>query len=472
MKKPIEISDASILVKDNTILSILNPKIKVKKGVIHVTGFFDRNEFIDENDFEEKLDLKPGFYSRNIQDLPTIKAKGTFSEVFIHCVDRRNTSHSTMEFEFICHDKLSEITQLDKNQINSENFISIGIEGLNFMHENTTIIKRERIINKKPQILPLSYKQDYTETQLKFQFKNKLFNLNLFIVDDNDNGLVHFSIYSDANFNYDIYNEIKFPLRAFLSFAAGNNVVFREENYRNQNEEFKVIYSSKKQKLKKRLINYVPIDDMHFREYHPMRHYLECFNIYLKVDTQIKLSEAIFLLNEARKMPIDSGFFVMLIIIEKLSDDFWNSTFNTVKVDSIIDPEDFKKLFKSTREMFEKDFANIKRDNPGSFHDLFSKLCGINKKGRTDAKFDGLLNFAEISKTAEIENLLKVLRNLGIHQGIMDYPKGTAFTNYKALELLLNDIIANLMQYKGIRYIRAEDDTRYCDEKTNYKVSH
>jgi hypothetical protein len=231
------------------------------------------------------------------------------------------------------------------------------------------------------------------------------------------------------------------------------------------------IYSIKSPK-RKNYSKYIPIGNIHFRHKNILRDYLECFDTFLIADQYLNISEVIFLINQAKKSSIDSAFFIMVIAMEKLSDKFLESPFRVKGNETIIENSEFEKLIKETKESFQKSFKDLKSNAPQKYHNLFSKLGSINKKGKTDNKIDLLLKFAEINKTPEIENLFPILRNIAIHKGEIDFPEGKAYENYIALEKLLNDVIANLIQYKGLRYIKTIATINYSEQKEKYQFDY
>src|SRR5690606_9317281 len=93
----------------------------------------------------------------------------------------------------------------------------------------------------------------------------------------------------------------------------------------------------------------------------------------------------------------------------------------------------------------------------------------INKLTKTENKIDVLLEFCEIKRTKEIDQLFPRLRNLAIHQGEISYDRKDSSKNYHTLFVLINNIICNLIQYRGIRFIEHKDRTNHIGKKEDYK---
>lgn len=186
------------------------------------------------------------------------------------------------------------------------------------------------------------------------------------------------------------------------------------------------------------------------------------------MDKYFDLTSIIYLFNEAKKGSLESRVFIMLIVIEKLASKFLSSPFNTNPNNHIIDSEIFNSLIKNTKNTFENDFKNIKVND---FNILNSRLGSINQKTKTDRKIYDLLEFAEIELTSEIEYLFPMIRNLAIHTGEVDHPSSNALINYKTLIKLINDLIANIIQYKGYRLFERQEEANIIDIKNNYKIN-
>ena len=82
------------------------------------------------------------------------------------------------------------------------------------------------------------------------------------------------------------------------------------------------------------------------------------------------------------------------------------------------------------------------------------------------------MEFAEIKRNEDIDKLFPFLRNIAIHQGDIDFPKGNAIKNHQTLKILVNEIICNLLQFKGKRLVKVENKTNYISQKENYKMDY
>lgn len=459
-----ELIKAELNLKDGSKLNLVSPKLKVIKGVIYLKGMIDHTQLNSLYDLKNKLQEKRIQTNEDFISLSALTSSNT--EVFISNLSYSNINYTSLKVKLICYGEITEnLYKYPNNEVNSLKFISV--EGLTIAHENFTHTESKRVILNKTQILTKKSKKDYSEYKLSFIHLEEQIDLNLsFIQCPNSNNTTNIIIEGENGLSLDIYNIIKTKFRAFLSFPAENNVVFREEKLIENSELIRKIYSTKK-RSKKKQSNYILIDAYSSMN-NSFEEYLKCFDAFLVLDKYFDLTNVIYLFNDAKKGSLESRIFIMLIIMEKLADRFLDSPFNTNPNSSIIDQTLFNSLIINTKKAFNDDFKNLSKKE---FNQLKSVFGNLNRKTNTDKKIDDFIEFVEIKRTEDINKLFPKIRNLVIHTGEVNHPEANAFVNYKTLYKLLNDIIANLIQYKGFRLLECQENKNIVEEKKLYKLN-
>jgi hypothetical protein len=474
MKLP-ELAKISLVLKNGEELTILNPKLKSRKGHIILDGILDQHQFTDFKDIEEKLEMQSGTTTKKVSELFVMRGINSFgSQVEIFPVDVNSIQYPSLNVSFLCYGYIDEIIPARQlPEVPQPNVVySLCFEGLKMNYTNLTTIKRERDILNEFESDKISFKKDFIESHLNFYFKEQLYELDVALINIPDEKFVVLRFANKNRLPLKVYEKIKFSLTTFLSFATGNNLIIRSEHFTKDSDIFTRTFSGLESKQRS-YSDFIPLNEINFLHKRILPDYFECFNTYLFLDEFLALSELILLFNNAKKSPVDSSIFLMLVALEKLGDKFIKSRFHVIKEGYIIDDTRFKLLIKKTIQQFEADFSTLKNEDlKDAFSDLKSKICGINKKGKTDNKIDQLLEFVEIPKSSEINRLFPILRNKAIHQGEIHLPEANAYKNKVALELLLNRIIANLIQYKGIRFIRRETNKNIGEQKKRYKTDY
>lgn len=462
-----EIYDAVLFENNTKIIGLILPKILKKNGIIQIScyiekAFFDiQSDSIILNPFE-KLNNK-------IFEIHATTKQG--SKIIFKDIIIRKTQYPSCKFVFHC---LTNSTQLIYSQNQNEhykNFIySICVEGISLEFERTSKVVKKRYVFNDDETRTISLTRDIIEISLNYFFKKKGYHYQIAIINDETNkNSVIIKFYGDFKLEYRYYRFIKNSFIYFLSYVAGNNLRIREESYQFNNKFYINEYSFKK--LKKTGINeYLPVDSIHFRHEHILQDYFKTFENYLILDKYLKISEIIYLINQSKKVNIESVFFILLIAIEKLSDTLLKSNLIIDIKPNIIENKLFNELIKTTKDSF-KDSFNSKITSK-DYNKLYSKLCNINLNGKTDNKIEFLMEFAEIKRNEDIDKLFPFLRNIAIHQGEIDFPKGNAFKNYNTLKILVDEIICNLLQFKGKRLVKVENKTNFIYTKENYKMDY
>jgi hypothetical protein len=459
-----KIYNAKLCLKDGTEIDILNPKLKYKKGNIHIRGLLDKNQFDDLNDFRIKLQMDKEFITND--DLLTIKAINGYNEsITITKISYRNIGFASMKVEFVSYENL--IDPICKTSKMEDCINAISIEGFKIMFKQSTHTNSKRVILNETRSIIGNSKKDYSEHTLNFRRNEVEYSLNItFIQSSEDDEIINLVIENKTGLDLLVYNEIKNQLRAFLSFPTGNTLVFRKE-FLTMNSYFYEKYFSWRKVKQKVYSDYVPIVE-HVSKQDVLQDYLNCFDYFLIMDEFFDLTDVIFLFNEAKKTSIEGAIFLMLIAIEKLGNKFLSSPFNVNPRNFIINPSTFDALFSETKNRFDNDFQNIDKR---SYDILKNKMRLLNQKGKTDRKIDELLDFCEIKRTNEINQLFPMLRNLAIHEGKTNHPNGDSYSHYKTLKNLLHDIMLNLIQYKGYRYLGRIDGTKRVTYKENFNLN-
>lgn len=311
-----------------------------------------------------------------------------------------------------------------------------------------------------------SFELDNSEINYSYYSKKRNFFLEIGLIKDTENEKsVIVSFFQDELIPFHIYHKIKHSLKYFISYLCGNNIIIREEYYQNHYQHFIRTYSQ--QKLTEFNINhFLPIHDVHFKHKHIINDCTKTFSNFLIWDKILNLSEIVYLINQSKQVNIESSFFILLIVIEKIAISLYISKVINKKETYILDYEHFTELKQDLYELIE---SNLKgKASKKKIEQLKSKVGNINKSNKTENKIDILLEFCEIKRTEEIDQLFPELRNLAIHQGEISYDRKDSSKNYHTLFILVNNIICNLIQYRGIRFIEHKDKTKYIAKKEEY----
>ncbi len=461
-----EIFEAILYENNIKVVELTLPKIINQNGLILIKCYIEKTFFkvpesIIVNPFEKLSGKFFEIHARTKQN-----SKIIFKDVTIN-----KTQYPSCKFAFICLSKSIEIIDSPNQNTHYKNYLySIYIEGLKLEYENTSKIIKERHFFGEDESRTISLNRDSLEIFLTYFFRNKGFQFQIALIEDEKNkNSVILKFFGPFKLEYRYYKFIKKSLVYFLSYISGTNLMIRSETYQFNNKHYINEFSFKK--IKKIGTNeYLPISDIHFRNENILQDYFKTFENYLILDKHLNISEVIYLINQSKKVNIESSFFILLIAIEKLSDSLLKSNFNLTIKSTIIDDKIFKELIKSTKETFKSTFQ--KNISKSDFGKMYSKLCNINLNGKTDNKIEVLMEFTEIKTNDDIDNLFPFLRNIAIHEGNIDFPKGNAHKNYKTLTILINEIICNLLQFKGKRLVKVENNTNYIMKKENYKIDY
>jgi hypothetical protein len=464
----LEIENAHLVSAKKKSIKLFDPKIKSKKGIIHIEGVLDFHEPLSKEkvkELEEHLGIHAGTRDVNPEDYLQITGTGKFgSDVLIsevHCV---TISFSSLKATFATYGDLYHRNKYPGNY-KSNRIYSIGLEGLKIAFERVTSFDYTRTILGEEQRRTLRSEWDYTEQKLHFKWKSKQYDHKITFLKSEDN-LTVLRFEKDQWLELSTYTDIKQQLRAFLSYPNGNVLNFREEHFEENGVSFSKISSGKKVKNSVRS-QYIPLHSIQFRSKNILKDYLNCFDNFLFVDQHLDLVGFVFLFNQSRKEAIDTSIFIMLIALEKIASNFIESDLFSEKRNTIIDPVEFNSRIDKTKEQFKKDFNDLK-----DFQKLNSKLGNLNQKHQTDKKIEALLDFARVKRTDEVEHLFTILRNKAIHQGKIDTIGENGFENYINLTLLCNRLLCNLIQYKGLRFVEQREQTNYLEQTTEYKTNY
>jgi hypothetical protein len=467
MSKKEEIFDAVLFENNIQIIGLTLPKLINKNGLIQIKCYIEKAFFEIQND---SLILNPFEKLHNkIFEIHATTKQG--SKIIFKDIVIRNTQYPSCKFVFLCLSNSIQPIDSPNQNVHYKNFIySICVEGINLEFERTSKIVKKRYVFNEDETRTISMARDIIEISLNYFFRKKGYHFQIAIINDETNkNSVIIKFYGDFKLEYRYYKLIKNSFIYFLSYVAGNNLKIREESYQFNDKYYINEYSFKK--IKKTGINeYLPIDSIHFRHEHILQDYFKTFENYLILDKHLKISEIIYLINQSKKVNIESSFFILLIAIEKLSDTLLKSDFIKDIKPNIIENKLFNELITTTKDSF-KDSFNSKITSK-DYNKLYSKLCNINLNGKTDNKIEFLMEFAEIKRNEDIDKLFPFLRNIAIHQGDIDFPKGNAIKNYQTLKILVNEIICNLLQFKGKRLVKVENKTNYISQKENYKMDY
>ncbi|MCK8143405.1 hypothetical protein MW871_16050 [Flavobacterium sp. I-SCBP12n] len=468
-----EIFEASLFLNGNLITVLDYPKIKNINGEILIDCYLiDKTQsVVNQNIFYKELYEKLSIDSLEIKATTKQGSVVIFKEIYL-----KSSSFPSFEFTFICYDHYIEyILCNEKNRIEDFCLNSIIVEGIDIRFTKTTTVKRERYMFGIDDSRTLSITLDNTELYLQYFSKKRHYDLKIGIFEKSEeNKTIILRFFGDNLLPYRIYKLFKNSLKYFLSYIAGNNVIIREEsfayNYKNSYSCYLDLTYSIPNLTELNKNHFLPIFDVHFKHKGILQDYLNALPNYFFLDKKLNLSEVIYLINQSKNVNIESSFFILLIAIEKLSNNLIKSNLIESRNNFIIDNELFKEIKPDLLNLINEIFKNkIPKKEIETFK---TKIGNINLKTKTDNKIDLLLDFCEISRNEEIDLLFPKLRNLAIHEGEISFSENDANKNYHTLFILINSMLCNLIQYKGIRFIEHKNKTNYITKKETFSIDY
>jgi len=464
-----EISNASLFFNNKFVIELDYPKLKSVEGEILIDCYLiDKNHGYENDSIHyEKLQEKLNGSSLEIRATTKQGSKIIFNQIYLN-----SCSYPSFEFTFICLDHSIEYILCNENK-NIENFhlSSLIVEGFELEFTKTSKINRKRNMFGIDDSRTLSIHLDNSELYFEYFNKKRFYNLKIGIIENTeDTKSVILKFFGDNLIPYRIYKLFKYSIKYFLSYIAGNNVIIREENFTiNHSYYISKIYSAKNlSEFKKN--TFLPIFDVQFRHEGILQDYINTFSEYLFLEKSLNLSEVIYLVNQSKQVNIESSFFILLIAIEKLSNNLIKSKLIKSNNNFVIDNEIFKELKSDLFKKIDEDFTT--KINKKAINSFKTKIGNLNLKNKTDNKIDLLLDFCEISRNDEIDLLFPKLRNLAIHEGEISLSENDVYKNYQTLFVLINSMICNLLQYKGIRFLEHVDSTNYISKKEKFKIDY
>ncbi|WP_454059754.1 hypothetical protein [Elizabethkingia ursingii] len=469
MRKTDAIYSAVLVYNNIEIISLIRPKLYEKKGLIKIDCFLDSTlfEFSDHYIFKNHptVDLGKGKFK-----LKAITKQGSVIEFFE--VLLTYSSYPSYSFTFTCYFYSLQYANVDHaDNINYSMLSSFVVDGFDFQYTRTSQIVRQRNIFNKDDTSTLSINFDTIELPLNLWYKKRHFDFQIAIIKNPskaNSAIVRFI--GDSLLPYRIYEKIKFSIKYFISYLVGNNIIIKEESFHNNKYGYFIKSYSEKRNKKILTNEYLPVYDAVFRHKYIAQDYIETISLYLYLDKKIKLSEIIYLINQAKKVDVESSFFILVICIEKLSRLLVESDLIPAADKTIVSKELFDTIKKPLLTNFEKLCGNSISKNELSI--FKSKIHNLNVKGKTDYKIDMLLEFAEIERTDEVRFLFPFLRNLAIHEGEISTTDNGHYENYFSLFNLVNEIICNLIQYKGIRRPKSIQNSKILIKKKKYIINY
>ena len=462
MKK---INSAFLSFENQPIVKLDLPELRIDKGLVYIDCYINKDFF--EEGMEKSFINKKSYFDDKIYTIQAIESHG--SKISFNQVILQSESYPSYKFSFLCYDYYTQyINVKEEKDIVKSKLKYLVVEGVDMLFTITSEKKRIRTMFGKDDSRMLSLELDNSEIYYNYYSKKRSFNLEIGLIKDPENEKsVLINFFQDELIPYRIYQKIKPSLKYFISYLCGNNAIIREEYYQYEYQHFTRNYSQ--HEISEYNINYfLPIHNVHFKHKRIIDDYVNTLSNYLIWNRILNLSEVVYLINQSKQVNIESSFFILLIVIEKIANSLYNSEVIDTKNGSIIDDEKFLDLKKNLFPLIEE---NLKGKATKKKIDLLkSKVGSINNLNKTENKIDVLLEFCEIKRTEEIDQLFPKLRNLAIHQGEISYDRKDSSKNYLTLFVLINNIICNLIQYKGIRFIEHKDGTNYISKKEDYKL--
>ncbi|MCU7613946.1 hypothetical protein N0B16_05810 [Chryseobacterium sp. GMJ5] len=466
-----KISEARLDLNSNLVINLDYPKLRTDNGLVLVDCYIINKNHDFENDqlYFNQLNSELEEGSFEIHAISKYGSKMVFHNMYL-----KSSTFPSFEFTFICLDHYSEYIFCETNIKPGALYInSIIVEGLNLKFNKSSTIKRERIMFGIDNSSTLSFQLDNTEVNFQyFNLKRKRFyNFNIGLIENTeDSNSIVLKFFGENLLPYSVYKIVRLSIKFFLSYIAGNNIIIRTESLTRDHYQYITKQYSLENLTEIYQNEFLPIYDVHFRHKNLLQDYIDTFPTYLYLDKLINLSEVVYLINQSKKVNIESGFFILLIAIEKLSYNLINSKLISLTNNFVIDNELFKssklKLIQKFKEVFEDQISNKE------FEIFKSKINNLNTKGKTDNKIDLLLDYAEIEKSDDVNLLFPILRNIAIHEGQITTTTNDEYKNFNSLCNLINTIICNLIQYKGLRFIERKNQTNYIAKKERYKVDY
>lgn len=459
-----EINSAILYFENQPIVKLDLPELRIDNGLIFIDCYISKDFFGE--DMEKSFINKKSYFDDNSYTIQAIETHG--SKVIFNQVILQSESYPSYKFSFFCYDYCTQYINVNKeSDIVKSGLKYLLVEGVDMLFTKTSEKKRLRTMFGKDDSRMLSLELDNSEIRYNYYDKQRNFDLEIGLIKDSEREKsVLINFFQDKLIPYRIYQKIKPSLKYFISYLCGNNAIIREEYYLYDYQHFTRTYSQ--HEITEYNVNhFLPIHDVHFKHKRIIDDYVNTLANFLVWNKKINLSEVIYLINQSKQVNIESSFFILLIVIEKIANSLYDSGIIDKKNGSIIDDEIFIELKKSILPLIE---LNLK-DNVSKkqVDQLKSKFGNINKLSKTENKIDVLLEFCEIKRTEEIDQLFPRLRNLAIHQGEISYDRKDSSKNYHTLFVLINNIICNLIQYRGIRFIEHKERTNYIAKKEDYK---
>ncbi len=369
----------------------------------------------------------------------------------------KNTIPSQSKIQMTCRGQVKYIQKRDgvdnSGATNNTYLFFLEIEGLRMEHTNHTTINKERDgevikdFNNKT--------RDYTKACLRYDNSvtkgTTLFNLIFSQLKGSENILIEFPSYNtkgETLLGYELFTQLKKDFVALLSFLNGAEVAIRKEFLGGfvtdpLGSEVTITYSYKTIKNQK-YSEYVPLGNVWFRSEYIMSYALTfCFNAFIEENKKLSLNTTIYYLNGAEQArSVQEKFFILIIALEALA----KKCLETVEEPETgyLGSDVFDSIKKKFNETLVDDFgATLK---PQDLNDLKGRIGNLNRKSNTDKKFDELLKYGKITKTGDLNRLLKEVRNDTVHEGNIGEGR-EGVKNYLLLDQLLRDFILNRIGY-------------------------
>jgi hypothetical protein len=441
---------------DNKQCNIPFALIFENEGVLFIESFLEKSDFYDS--------VKGLNYYRLVGKTEKgydIECEGLFFTQY---------QYKNQKIKFICENFIKLINNQDKgpkieNSIPVETPIYFAeIEGLKMHFADHTETEQYRNSGKVENLLNV----EFDHTDCAFLFNHPDFNGNQHKIvfyknTENENLLIDFrSPEGYSTLTYKKYLIIRNDLLQFLSFINGAQVKLRKEllgetlTIKSANKGFDAqtvcIYSFKKE-LGFNCNDYLPIDNYHSHTneiFH--KAFLFGFDKFYHLNKQFDFNRLIFSLNATNDVGLDERFFILITALERLSKNYANN--NPDESKHLIDDDFFKNTIKPELtnhiKKYKSDITNFKK---GAWDVFNSKIGNLNRrnKSETSQKLYELLNYANITISDSVVNLVENERNEAVHEGIIGQDDTARIKNYWKLDHILRDIVLNLIEYKGIR---------------------
>ena len=459
-----EINSAILHFEKKPLVKLDLPELRIENGLIYIDCYINKDFFGE--DMEKSFINKKSLLDDKTFTIQAIESHG--SKIVFNQVIVQSESYPSYKFSFLCYDYSTQyINVSDEYNILKSGLKYLVVEGIDMHFTNTTEKKRLRTMFGKDDSRTLSFELDNSEIRYNYYDKQRNFDLEIGLIKDSEKEKsVLINFYQDKLIPFRTYQKIKTSLKYFISYICGNNAVIREEYYIYEHQHFTREYSQNE--ITEHNVNYfLPIHRVQFKHKRIINDYANTIANFLVWDKKINLSEVIYLINQSKQVNIESSFFILLIVIEKIANSLYDSGIIDKKNGLVIEDELFDELKENILPQIETSLKG--KVSKKQADQLKSKFGNINKLSKTENKIDVLLEFCEIKRTKEIDQLFPRLRNLAIHQGEISYDRKDSSKNYHTLFVLINNIICNLIQYRGIRFIEHKDGTNYIGKKEDYK---